>query len=171
MVNRYTLRMLMASLMLAASLSGGCGLDDKGSPSGQQGSGREGERPLQPEEVTGEEVMREVREALDATGKYLDTKKEEALAELDRRMGAVEADLDRAQRRVEEARERGRKAADDTYEALEEKQRDARLRMEEFKRSSGEMKDEAARRLDRALRELEEAYRDFWGESPTGEKR
>ena len=121
------------------------------------GGGDSGKKSSENPAITEEDVKREVGEALDTTKEYLQKKGAELMAGYEDRMAGTEKEIEELLRKAEEAGERGKEKAGQSLELLRRKQEDARARYGEFKESGASLKDEAARRLDSALKELEEA--------------
>jgi len=123
------------------------------------GGGDSGEKSSQRTTVREEDVKREIGEALDTTKEYLQKKGTDLKAGYEDRMAGAEEDIEELLRKAEEAGGRGKEKAEESLELLRRKQEDARASYDKFMESGASLKDEAARRLDIALKELEEAYR------------
>lgn len=128
---------------LAAALLISCGDGEKG----KKGPG------------SGEEVKREIGEAYEATKDYLQAKKTEMANEFDRRLRVLEDDIALLRAKADATGESGREKAEEVLDALSSKEKDIRVKLEEFRAAGGNLKEEAARQLEKALAELDEAYR------------
>jgi len=125
---------------------------------GGEGDGSGG-RNAEKGQIKSEDVKREIGEAYEATKGYLSQKTVDLTRSFDERMNTLEEDIARLSERAAAAQERGREKAGEAMEMLKEKEEAAEGKLAEFKAAGGEMKREAAEKLDRALVELEEAYR------------
>lgn len=106
-----------------------------------------------------DEVRREIGEAYEATRDYLSKKKSDVGSEFDQRLKVLERDIEELREKAAATGEKGREKAEDTLAALKEKQDDVRKKFEEFKAAGAEMKQEAGVRLEKALEDLDAAYR------------
>jgi tryptophanyl-tRNA synthetase len=109
--------------------------------------------------VSKEDVTRQIGEAYETTKQYLGQKKDGVAESVEERLKIAEEKIDLLREKAAETQQQGRETADATLQILREKQEVARQRYEEFKKSAGEFKDEAGLKLEKALEDLEEAYR------------
>jgi hypothetical protein len=128
---------------LAPVLLSSCGDGEKG----KKGAG------------SGEEMKREIGEAYEATKDYLQAKKTEMGGEFDRRISILEDDIELLREKAAAAGETGKEKTNEALAVLSRKQEEVREKLNEFRAAGGDMKEEAARRLEKALEELDEAYR------------
>lgn len=118
--------------------------------------GRDGEGGKKNE--AGNDVKKEVTEAMEATREYLSGEADRIREKIGEQMSDMEKAIGKLKEKSAAAGEKGRAYRDRTLDALEEKNIAVRERMEEFVRSSGELRREAGEKLEEAMRELEEAY-------------
>jgi hypothetical protein len=108
---------------------------------------------------SGEEVKREIGEAYEATKDYLQQKSTEMGNEFDRRLRELDDEIEVLREKAAATSESGREKAEEALDALSRKQEDVRKVLEEFLVAGEAVKEDAARRLERAMEELDEAYR------------
>lgn len=108
---------------------------------------------------SGEEVKREIGEAYEATKDYLQQKSTEMGNEFDRRLRELDNEIEVLREKAAATSESGREKAEEALDALSRKQEDVRKVLEEFLVAGEAVKEDAARRLEKAMEELDEAYR------------
>ena len=139
------LKLSLAAILAAGFISSCSGEADKGGK-GQSSTGK------------GDEVRREVGEALEATKDYLSESTDKLKARYDDQIKSIDEGVEELRRSAADAGEKGREYRDRALRILEDKKAAAGERMEDLQGSSGEFRREAGEKLDAAMRELQEAY-------------
>ena len=121
--------------------------------------GGEGKKDGRRADVTGEEVKKEIGEALDVTRDYLRSKKEDVRETIEDRLKSMDSEIDTLLDRADAAGKKGRKEAEKALEALNVKKEEARRKLREFEKSGGKLKGDAREKMERAIGDLEEAFR------------
>jgi hypothetical protein len=139
---------MLWSFVLGLLALGGC--DDRSREAGGGDGGKEG--------VTLDDVQREAGEALDATGEYLEKKKDELL----QKMSPAIDELERKGQKLEEwASEKGDAAAQEFREArrvFEQKLADLKAELERAREAGAAAWGETSQGLEAGLEELKNAY-------------
>ncbi len=136
-----TYRTLFFCIALGA-IAAGCG-----------GPGREDGR-----DVTTDEIRKETREALDATGRLIIQKKEEFMTQTRKELETMDARIEELQVKAEAASAEKRAEIKEDIRKLREEYAAAKSRMEEFQSSGEKAWEDMKSGMEDAMKDLQKAY-------------
>jgi len=121
---------------------------------------RQQETPTEKEpKVTGEDVRKESKQALETTGEYLRQKKEEYRVKAEEELNDLKKKVAELQTEVKESGAGAREKLGRELEELKKKEQTAREKLNELEETSAEKWEEFKSDMDAALQDLQESYR------------
>lgn len=108
--------------------------------------------------VTGEDVKRDLKQAGETTGRYLDQKQEDFRREFAERLSKLDEDIARLKQKAAQAKEETRPQWEATWRELEEKRAKAQAKLEELKKQAPDAWDEFQQGAEAAWKELQQGY-------------